>query len=911
MGSGDFRRLVYLVTWCLAAFGVVIAQEETGSVGYPANNRLAENDSPADGGILTLDQLKAEGARRSGYLRQQQRPIPSEVPKPKLAAYRKGIEPILQSACMRCHGPDLQEGNLRIDSLDPDLVHGEDVPWWLEVFAVLSNGEMPPPEEVQLTDENRSRIVDWLSSEIQTASEVRHAQQSHSSFRRMTRYEYNYALQDLLGLPYDFAKDLPPDANSEDGFQNSSELLHMSAVQLATYRELGRKALRRATARGEQPLPLHWGVSMQAASATEWEHQEAELDQIRQAHKNDPAKLNQELEAKIKSYQARHGRTYYKDLSTARTAVANWSYPGAKFAWKPHETKPAVPQTFSCVVVIPPRQRFIVELGDRIPEKGTLRVRVRASRSSFHDDRIPSLQLEFGWQASNDSHASVRISDHDLAIDAPPNQPKYYQWDVPLSEIYPRNSVRNVSKLGDLPSPSEYVKFVNRSVSHGDVQIDYVEITAPVYESWPPASHRQIFIDSKNKESEQVYAQEILRNFMSRAWRRPVTDSEIDQKLALLASIRPQCEDFEDAMIEVLASVIASPKFLYLIGSDPTSKPENLTNYELATRLSTFLWCSVPDHTLLQLASEGRLRDPKVLESETKRMLADERSRRFSEHFVYQWLGMQLLDYLKVDRKEYPGFDPSLKEALQEEPIAFFHEVLQHNQSVIDFLHADFTMANERLAQHYGLNEVFGNYFRRVELSPQQRRGGLLTQAGLLAMNSDGKDSHPLKRGIWLLERLLDDPPPPPPPAVPRIDLADPEIAKLTLKQRMANHREQAACRSCHRKIDPWGLALENFDAIGGWRNQVRGQPVDATSVLFNNQELDGVDGLKRFLLEHRQDQFARALVHKMTTYALGRPLSFADRAEIDRITANLRQQGDGLATMIELIVKSDLFQSE
>jgi hypothetical protein len=248
---------------------------------------------------------------------------------------------------------------------------------------------------------------------------------------------------------------------------------------------------------------------------------------------------------------------------------------------------------------------------------------------------------------------------------------------------------------------------------------------------------------------------------------------------------------------------------------------------------------------------------------------------------------------------------------MQGEPVAFFHEVLRNNHSVLDFLHADYTMANERLARHYGLDGVYGNHFRRVKLEPEHQRGGLLTQGGLLAMNSDGKDSHPLKRGIWVLESLLNDPPPPPPPAVPEIDLADPEIAKLTLKQRIENHRNHPACLSCHAKIDPWGIAFENFDAVGSWRTQIRGEPVDPSSLLFNRQKLDGMDGLKRFLLENRQDQFTRAIVHKLMTYALGRPLTFGDRSSIDQITADLRKQGDGLATLVTLIVTSDLFQTK
>ncbi|NCG27848.1 MAG: DUF1588 domain-containing protein, partial [Verrucomicrobiales bacterium] len=226
-----------------------------------------------------------------------------------------------------------------------------------------------------------------------------------------------------------------------------------------------------------------------------------------------------------------------------------------------------------------------------------------------------------------------------------------------------------------------------------------------------------------------------------------------------------------------------------------------------------------------------------------------------------------------------------------------------------DFLNSDYAMVNDRLARHYDLPEVVTHKFRLVKLSPEDRRGGVLTQAGLLAMNSDGKDSHPLKRGIWLLENLLNDPPPPPPPAVPEIDLADPEILKLTLKERMEDHRNDPACISCHVKIDPWGIAFENFDAVGKWRDSIGNDPVDATSKLFNKHELSGMDGLKQYLLTHRQDQFARALSHKMSTYALGRPLTFGDRSQVDLISNKLRDQGDGLKDLVILIVQSDLFQ--
>lgn len=904
----ESRCAVYLIALLCATCRLAIGKDTPDTKPESAAEVTAAG-APGEGSSLpTFEELKAAGALRSNYRKQRLHAAGTETPQPQLAVFRKDIDPVLKQSCVQCHGPDTQEGNIRIDTLDPDLLHGDDVNWWIEILAVLSKGEMPPADADELADKDRSNVVEWLSSEIQMASTVRRAEQGHSSFRRMTRYEYNYALQDLLGLPLNFAGDLPPESTSEDGFQNSSEMLNMSAIQFAYYRELSRDALDRATVQGERPAPIYWGVSMKAASAEEWTKQEEQLEKIRQQHKDDPEKLQQELERKEKQFRTRSGNTHYKKLSTGQTARASWRYSGAKYAWKPTATPPEVPAVSDNVAILPPKQKLIVELGDTIPEEGTLRVRIRAARTSTETNHIPSLQLEFGWQASNDSQASVRISDHDLAIDAAPEEPRFYQWEIPLSEIYPRNSVRGISKMGDLPSPSEYLKLVNSSVSQGDIQIDYVEVTAPVYNEWPPASHTNIFIDREHKDDETIYAREVLSKFMSRAWRRSVTTAEVDQKLALFAKIRPACDHFQEAMVEVLATVLSSPQFLYLVSSDQPTSVDNQTDFELATRLSMFLWCSTPDDELLTLAGSGELSNRDVLTGQVERMLADPRARRFSEHFVRQWLGMQLLDYLNVDRKVYPQFDSALKEAMQEEPIVFFHEVLQQNHSVLDFIHADFTMANERLAVHYGLSDMSGNHFRRVTLEPDDKRGGLLTQAGLLAMNSDGKDSHPLKRGIWMLESLLNDPPPPPPAAVPVIDLADPEIAKMTLKERIENHRNQAACMSCHAKIDPWGIAFENFDAVGSWRTQIQGKEVDASSLLFNGQKLDGIEGLKRFLLENRQDQFVRAMVYKLTTYALGRPLTFGDRSSVDRITADVRQQGDGLATMVTSIVTSDLF---
>jgi len=746
------------------------------------------------------------------------------------------------------------------------------------VDAVLSKGEVPPADAEPRADGDRVTLVTWLADELRQASLARQAAGGDSSQRRMTRYEFGYALQDLLGLPFDFARDLPPDAAASDGFENGADTLQFSASQFMAYHRAAREALHRAAVRGEQPRPLFWTIPMAAAAG--------------------------ELTANADA----HPRPYYKQLSSGHTAVVEWAYPEAKYAWAPADTKADTPSDTDVVAVVPPGQRLTVELGDRVADAGILEVRVRASRPDGGEGPPPSVQLQFGWQASNDSQASVRVSDHDERVEASASTPQTIVWRLEASEILPRNNVRGINTLGDLPNPSEFLRIVNSTAGPGDVQVHSVEVAGPLYDTWPPASHVRLFgghdLSAVAAADEQAVARERLAVFMPRAWRRAISDDEIERKLQLFAAVRPQAEDFQEALLETFAAVIASPHFLVLSG------PEPLNPSELATRLSCFLWCSLPDDALRDRAAAGLLAEPGAVAEEARRLLADPRSRRFSEQFTRQWLGLDRLAYLEVDRGRYPSFHPLLAEAMQAEPTAFFEEVLRSNGSVLDLLAADYVLVNERLARHYGLRGVVGNEFRKVALAGDRRRGGLLTQAGLLAMNADGVDSHPLKRGVWLLERLLDDPPPPPPPAVPRIDLADPEIAKLTLKERLLDHRNQAACRSCHERIDPWGIALENYDAIGGWRDEVGGQPVDAVSTLFNGQELAGVEGLKQYLLEARADQFRRAMISTLARFALGRPLTFADHAQVEAIAADLDEQGDGLATIIEVLVESDLFRS-
>jgi len=809
----------------------------------------AQKSSPS-GNPPSLEETRTIGRANSALLAKKQAITAANgKPSANLADFKKHISPILTKTCVQCHGPKKAKGKFRIDSLDPNLIEGGDIDWWLEVLDALSNDEMPPEDaEVKLTGRETSKVTEWLSSEIQKASTERRNKGEHSSFRRMTRYEYDYALQDLLGLSYSLSGNLPPEANSKDGFKNSAETLQMSAMQFETYREIALKALEHTTVVGEQAKTIVYQLpNSDEASST------LDRDQVSKTHI---------LTQKTKKGQA------------------------------PPET-----------VIFDQRNRSVkFNLSNHLPDQGTMRITLRARRSTMKVDEFASLRFVFSAHTSNNANFSEVISKRAIPVTGSLTDPQLIHLDIPLSEIQ-RNPFRNNKET--FPRRDEFLTIECQSKTRGkeplSITLDFIEISAPFFEQWPPQTHRDIFFESPNKNEEVEYAREVLSRFMERAWRRPVSLNEVTPFVTLFMKYRPEFSTMEEAMIEVLATVLATPEFLYLTQGDSST----ISEIELASRLSFFLWSSIPDKELRGLAKKGRLRDPRVLEAQITRMLADPRSARFSRHFVEQWLG---LDGLK---SVVHVTDSALMEAMQEEPIAFFKYVLNNNRSLMDFLHSDYAMLNERMAAHYQIRDIYGPQFRKVSIEPNTNRGGILTNAAILTMNSDGKDSHPLKRGIWMLERILDDPPPPAPPNVPEVDLTDPKILEMTLKERIEDHRNKAACISCHAKIDPWGIAFENYDALGVYRTKIKNKPIDATSALFNKQELAGMEGLKRYLLAERQDQFARAMVHKMTSYALGRPLTFSDHAEIEALTVKFRKKEDRLRDLIHLIIFSSIFNSK
>lgn len=400
-----------------------------------------------------------------------------------------------------------------------------------------------------------------------------------------------------------------------------------------------------------------------------------------------------------------------------------------------------------------------------------------------------------------------------------------------------------------------------------------------------------------------------LQWFVRRAFRRPATREEVDRLLALYERSRQAGDNFENALLIAYKAVLVSPHFLFRIERDPSGDaPGRLQAYELASRLSYFLWSSMPDEALLNAAERGELLHDSGLKRQVLRMLRDPKSRRFTESFIGQWLGTRKLpETSSPDTRRYPKFDIELREAMMREPVEFFSHMVRDNRSLLELLDSDYTFVDTRLADLYDLPPVEGDAFVRVSL-PDRRRGGVVGMAAVLTQTSYPRRTSPVLRGKWILEEILGTPAPPPPPIVATLPQDDRVRDNLTLRQRLEQHREKANCATCHSRLDPLGFALENFDAIGGWRTQIDKLPVDASGVLPNGREVNGPEALKDALLEQRE-LFLRHATEKLLAYALGRGLEYYDIPSVKEILHRSEPSNYSLQTLILEVVRSFPFQ--
>ena len=800
------------------------------------------------------------------------------------------VAPILQKHCQACHGPAQAKGDLRLDKLDPDLVKGKDGDRWREVLDQVNSGDMPPASAKAMPKEDRELLVNWLVQERRKAGLAR---TPPAHFRRLSRREYERTMQDLLGLPIEFGTRLPEDGKSKTGFRNDGDALRMSPLQYETYLQIADEGLGAAIVSGPAPAVHRFRFSG--------------------FEKKDKFEI-----ATVPKPAGRPGDTFVHATPKGPAfRIFNSSPPPDNKPWDGLLPPAAIRRHGEAATQLP---EYRIAIGFQYAYRtGETRIRVRAARAEqppkADATRVPVLTVALG---STNFHG-VELATIGEAHTIDHDEFRTYEFRVRMENISPPNLGPLTDKNATILAVWNSAKAVKGEARPPKLKVEWVEFENPYFETWPPATHTNILFPNTDL-AEPAYAREVIRRFATRAYRGPVPAAELERLVKHWEAARKDADTLEDSLKETLAVVLSSPRFLALPAGRAADTKEKLTDHELAARLSYFLWSTMPDETLVRLADESKLRDPAVRAAQIRRMVRDPKAWQFVEQFPEQWLELDRLQRVVVNKERYPGIDEGLLTAMRLETIHFFGEVLAEDMSIFQFLDSDFTCVNDRLAAHYGLAGVEGPKFRKVKLDKDHHRGGVLTHASVLTGNSDGSDGHPIKRGTWVLKNLLDDPPPPPPPNVPELNRENPKLRGLTIPQALAAHRDNAACAGCHRKIDPWGLAFEEYDAVGNWqrdglgaelRKKRNNKPVDARAELPGGARIDGLSELRDQIIRARGDDFRRAVLRKVMAYALGRSLTLRDTEAADALVPALRERGDRFVALIELIAGSEPFQSK
>lgn len=853
--------------------------------------------------FLLLGQIAA------GQIVADSTPAAASEPAEWSASYQQRIRPILAEVCFNCHNSKIQEGDIRLDQLNVEIGSQTfDATVWHDVLDQIKRGEMPPDRTFKASDpsietspdaseesprrltvQQRRELVSWIGSILEAAESSKRFADGRVLMRRLTRYEYANTLRDLLGIDLDFSRDLPPEPASPDGFLNDGATLEMSPTQIETYLSAARRALQIAIVDGDKPEVYRYHAT------------ETAVGKLPRKREGGHLPVNPEFVLDIPSFPRRGEFRLLVRAAAVRP-------PGH-----------AMP-------------RLRVSLGNvpgiiHVPRKLVGEVDVTATAKlpqtfAFHgriEDYPQPGDREFG--ANVDFDGMIALFDF---LDADGEELRYQD------RTYSDPPAPKKAK-GKTPAPR--AREVPSQGPRLDLVIESVEFEVPYLRSWPPPSHQRLMRCSANAKTDKQKAKEILERFMPLAFRRPLIEGELNDTLKLFGKIRPMVESFPEAIRETLASVLVSPNFLYILDErveeDHPDGRTRLSEFELATRLSYFLWSTMPDRTLRELAASGELSRPDNLKAQVQRMLDDVKAGQLVEHFADQWFGLSNLDRVAVNPEYYPDFDNELKHAMREETRGVLSEILRQDRSCLELIDSDWTVVNRALAKHYGLkNPPTSSQFEQVLMTENDRRGGILHHGSFLLSQSDGERPHPIRRAVWILDRLLDSPPASPPPDVPELDENATGNETQTLKQQLEIHRSKESCRSCHEGIDPWGIPLEHFDAVGVWRERSpvpvaakkkgggnSSNPdaplVDASTMLPKGHSITGADELARYLASQRHELFADAIVKRLASYALGRSLDVGDRRAIDELTADLKNQDFRLRQLVHDLVQSDLFQTK
>jgi mono/diheme cytochrome c family protein len=689
---------------------------------------------------------------------------------------------------------------------------------WEKILRRLSLGEMPPKGMPRPPKEQINDFTKWLAGSLDSYADA-HPNPGHATVRRMNRAEYANAVRDLLGLDVDFAKELPTD-DTGYGFDNIADVLTVSPTLMDRYLNVAGKVARLAT-----------GQSSRKPNGVDY---------------HPPRDLFVNAFG-IPSYNERAN----DDLPLDSRGGASYHF------YAPYDAT----YTIQVYLNAGTQTEAEIDANNRYELKVPMKAGPRVIGVSFA--KTLGLEESLLPRTTNGPRQPKPTTVTQMPMNVQIDGVKVKSFSVP--------SVANGTNVAQA--------FFLRDVQQISVIGPY-DIKGP----GDTPSRRKIFVCRPAAAAdEDACAQKIIATLARHAYRRPVTQADTAPLMKIYAGSRKGA-DFDHGIEAAVEAVLVSPSFLFMREEDPATAPSvhRISDLELATRLSFFLWSSIPDDQLLSVAEKKQLSKPEVLKAQVARMLADPRSKALVDNFAGQWLYLRRLEYQKPDRKAYPDFDRRLREAMMTESSMFFMGVIQENRSVLDFLQSDYTYLNQRLAEHYGVPGVYGTAFRKVQLDPALHRGGLLGQGAILTVTSYNNRTSTVLRGKWILDNILGAAPPPPPPNVPALNDAK-NGKSMTVRQQMEAHRANPVCASCHTKMDPLGFSLENYDATGAWRTGYAGSLVDASAVMPDGTAFEGPKGLQGILLA-RKEQFVEAFTERLMTYALARGVEAYDMPAIRKV---------------------------
>ncbi len=846
----------------------------------------------------------------------------------------------VRSYCLDCHNIEANKGGLDLTELKLDLADAANFARWVKIYDRVERGEMPPKDIERPPAQDTKLFMDSLRNSLLAAEQARFETAPRAGLRRLTRAEYENTMRDLFHMPGIAISGLLPADGSAHGFDKNSDALDISHVNMAKYVEAADHVLDYAIAtRPTAPIVQKRRISLVNRGGFV-AHVVMNGDGVMLRDKKpDP-------EFPPSGEQGHIDQGAHERMGSFET--------GSTVGLFRHEDESFSPYFAEHVTIYPGRYRVRTSLWSFQWDKGE----VLAARGT-EAARLSVVQLTGDGRGGQ--HPSYVLGYYD----APSKESQEHElvtW-MNHNEIIGFNT-GSLAPVANYSRKGRAMAFTGPGIS-----CDWLDIEGPLHESWPPAAHKVLFgnmplTEFKADEHPGVHvpvrknirqlgagmnrpdlesglwtvqsqqpliaADELLAAFLPKAFRRPVAEDVRQQYVTRVEERLNAGDCFETAMRWAYRAALCSPDFLYHIEASSHQDANRIDDEAMACRLAYFLWNSLPDQQLAELASVGKLHEPEVLRTQVERMLADEKSKRFVEDFLGQWLKLHKIASTDPDRKRYPEFSSYLQDSMVAETLAYFRELLDKDLDASHLIRSNFAMLNQKLAVHYGIQGVSGSQIRRVQLPDNCPRGGFLTQASILKITANGTTTSPVPRGAFVLERLLGQPPDPPPANVAAVE---PDVqGATTIREQLAKHRNDATCASCHANIDPPGFALEAFDVIGGYRDRYRsigegdpaprgsidpfigigfklGLPVDSSGVLPDSREFEDIHQLQELIASDRERLLAN-LARQLAVYSIGREMAFIDRDAINAIVSRTQAKGGGIRTLIHELIQSELFQS-